>query len=206
MGNNPKRGKFIVIEGLDGCGKSTQIEMLEKKMKEHGMAVHLTREPSDGEIGLFTRSVVDMEKDFPPETLIYLFLADRIDHIKNEMLPMLEKGINVICDRYYFSSYAYQSNVIGMEALIKLNKPMADLLKPDIAVYIDVPPEKCFERITLRCGDISMFDNLQSLNRIEKGYKNAFEYIKNENIVLTDGTQKAEDVSADIWSNVIKVI
>lgn len=107
-------GKFIVFEGLDGCGKTSQIDILARRLKEKGEKVYVTAEPTNYETGLYLRRILSesLEKDI--YLLAALFLADRIEHITHPekgIKKYLDDGYTVICDRYYYSSLAYQGKI-----------------------------------------------------------------------------------------------
>jgi dTMP kinase len=104
-----ERGKFIVFEGLDGCGKTTQLLLLSERLKRAGVPHIATREPSDGNpVGRLVRDAVHGSVTLENETLALLFAADRYQHIQTEILPALTRGAHVLCDRYYYSNLAYQ--------------------------------------------------------------------------------------------------
>jgi len=111
-------GHFIVIEGIDGSGTTTQCSILADRFIDKGLSAHPTREPSDGPIGVLIRQVLtgrvvvpSREGVRPPgwATMATLFASDRLDHLEAEILPNLDNGITVICDRYDYSSVAYQT-------------------------------------------------------------------------------------------------
>ena len=105
------KGKFIVVEGLDGCGKSTQIELISKKLKAMGKLVYITAEPTNYETGAYLRRILSESIDKDMYLQGALFLADRIEHITHPEFGIkkyLDQGYHVICDRYYFSTFAYQ--------------------------------------------------------------------------------------------------
>jgi len=135
------RGRFIVFEGLDGCGKTTQLFSLKNKLLEYGVKSKDEREPSDGIIGILTRSAVKKKITFQPETLAHLFAADRYEHVISDILPELERGVHVLCDRFVFSNMAFQGLSLPMEKLLTYNRLTLDTLMPDMTVFIDVPPE-----------------------------------------------------------------
>ncbi len=110
------RGKFIVFEGLDGAGTTTQLHLLEKNLKEAGVTVFATAEPTDSAIGRLIRSVLRKEISVEPKTLAMLYATDRYEHLygKGGIIEHLDAGDTVICDRYLYSSIAYQSITCGI--------------------------------------------------------------------------------------------
>ena len=128
------RGKFITFEGADGSGKTTQIELIKKQLEEQGYEILLTREPGGSDLGNKIREILlhyDGEVDSLCELLLYM--ADRAQHVKKVILPALEKGMIVLCDRYTDSSVSYQGYARGLdiERIIKLNNVATDGLEPD---------------------------------------------------------------------------
>lgn len=151
-----KKGLFIVFEAIDCAGKTTQSKLLAKSIEKVGSPVVLTREPTSGEIGQTIRKMLkeprhlNIEHRFNQQ-LAYLFAADRHHHLHNKVdgiLDSLDRGINVICDRYYFSSIAYNCDTHDEEELVsKLNE---DFPHPDILIYIDLPVDVALERMRSR--------------------------------------------------------
>ena len=128
---------FIALEGIDGSGKSTQLTMLKEYLESRGRSVYLTREPSDLSIGKTIRRYLTGELKADNRVIAALFVADRLEHILDDnegLLAIKESGRDIICDRYYFSSYAYQSVDMPMEWIINANSEAAALLKPDAKV------------------------------------------------------------------------
>ncbi|TRO50022.1 dTMP kinase, partial [Candidatus Bathyarchaeota archaeon] len=140
-----KKGVFICIEGLDGCGKTTQAKLLAKKLRKSHNAVY-TAEPSHGKIGTYIRkSYLYGEKRLSIVLEALLFAADRIEHLENEVIPALNEGCLVISDRYVFSSLAYQGAAgLSLDWIEKINE---HALKPDLAVFIDVDLETVMDRL-----------------------------------------------------------
>lgn len=172
------RGKFIVFEGIDGSGKSTQIEMLKSHLEETGIEVYVTTEPSSREIGKLIRNVLTKEFVTSEETLAALFVADRLDHIMNEedgMLDMINNGTVVISDRYYWSSYAYHGLHLPIQKVVQMNNICHQLLKPDLTFYLDLAAEESMKRILKRQEQLEKFEKLEFLQKIRQNYFIAFE-------------------------------
>lgn len=135
---------FIVLEGVDGCGKSTQAKLLADWLKEKGDDVHLTAEPSASRIGQFVREILSSEVELEPDALALLFTADRIHHLADDVEPALLQDKIVVSERYYYSTIAYQhTQGVDWDWLVNLN----DFRRPDVAVLLDVPPEKAADKI-----------------------------------------------------------
>ena len=124
-----KKNKFIAFEGIDGCGKSTQVKLLSEQLSRQGHKVYITCEPTDSAIGKIIRSIFKHEMEADHRTIAGLFVADRLHHLLNKtdgILKKLSEGYTVITDRYYFSSYAYHGAHIDMDWVIEANRLSAE--------------------------------------------------------------------------------
>ena len=210
------KGKFIVFEGLDGSGKSTQIQMLSKRLQDLALKVYTTAEPTEGPIGTLIRQMLSGKLQTDQRALACLFAADRTDHLVNKSYGIKNKvdsGELVLCDRYYFSSYAYHAGAyhagtyhagdMDMEWLITLNLPNAEIMRPDLTIFIDVSPEKCFDRIKVGRRDIEIFEHLDILKQVRENYFKAFDILKNkEKVIIIDGN---DDVNT-LGDKILQVI
>lgn len=201
-----KRGKFIVFEGIDGSGKSTQIEMFKNRLEAAGVKCHVTREPTDSPVGALIRQVLKGRMKTHNKVLAPMFVADRLDHILNDMdgiKKMLDSGINVICDRYYFSSYAYHSVDMDMDWVINANSVCADILRPDCTVFIDVSPETAMERISSGRTSAELFETKERLELVREKYMEAFEKLDGEEkIIFVNGDNSRDRIAENIWYKV----
>lgn len=206
MSNN--KGKFLVFEGIDGSGKSTQVKLLAKKLEEKGHKVYTTCEPTDGAIGKFIREILRGGVKASEKTIAALFLADRLDHLENELNGLRQKvdeGYIVICDRYYFSSYAYHSAHVPLSWVIEANSVCADILKPTLNIFLDISPQKSLERIQEGREDFELFENEERLTTTRTQYFNAFERLKDqENITIINADDDIQTLSANILAEVSK--
>ena len=200
------RGKFIAFEGIDGSGKSTQIALLEKKLKEQGIPVYLTREPTDGPYGAMLHTIMTGRLDACEETIAALYVADRMDHIKNTrngLLKKIESGITVITDRYYFSSYAYQGAHMSMDWTIMANSLCADALRPDLNLFLDLEPEVSYQRICQNRTDFEIYEKLDNLKRTREKYMEAFSKLKDqEKVAVIPANGTVEEIQEQIWKQV----
>ena len=204
-----KKGKFIVFEGIDGSGKSTQAELFAKRLKENNISFYETREPSSSPMGLLIREFLRGEKTTDNKAIAALFVADRLDHLLNStdgLKAKIDAGENVICDRYYFSSYAYHSVDMDMDWVISANSVCAEILKPDLTVFIDVTPEVSMERIIAGRESTELFETKERLTLVREKYFDAFEKLKDkENILIINGNKSPEEISEDLWEKVSKL-
>lgn len=198
-----KRPLFIVIEGIDGCGKSTQIELLKRRFQEEGAKALETHEPTDSPIGMIIRNIMKGRIQTDQATIGALFAADRLDHINNPVNGMekrMDEGYNIIASRYYFSSYAFQSEFVPIDWLVNMNSLAKSYLKPDVIFYINLDPVICNQRISASRADIEMYENLDKLTKTHEAYLKCFkDYGQDENIHYLDGTRSIEELATDIW-------
>ncbi|MCB0661423.1 MAG: dTMP kinase [Saprospiraceae bacterium] len=199
-----RKNLFIVIEGIDGSGKSTQIERLKENLEKEGHKVKTTFEPTDGPIGKLIRKIFKHEVPADQHTIAGLFLADRLEHILNPeegLLKWLEDGYTVISDRYYFSSYAYHGVHVDMQWVISCNTKCAEFLRPDVNIYIDVLPEVSMKRLQKGRDALEMYETLDNLTKVRDAYLKAFELAGEKEIIeKVNGDRYPEDIAADIWS------
>lgn len=186
---------FIVFEGIDGSGKSTQAQRLADYFKTRSVPVILTAEPSDSPSGLLLKS---LKSRLDPETEAQLFIEDRRHHVQNVILPSLAAGYSVICDRYVYSSVAYQgSRGISPDEILNRNFQFAPV--PDIVFLIEIPVELAMERIRKnRSGNFSAFEKLESLRQVDRIYRS----LDRKEIVRIDGTKIEQQVAQAIIDSV----
>lgn len=187
-----ERGFFLVLEGIDGSGKTTVAHKLKERYEKIGKQVLITREPTDYELGKYIRNylntVTSRERDPVFEALI--FAADRAFHIRKRILPHIERGYLVISDRYFYSSLAYQSiNGIDFNWVLEVNKYM---LTPNLAVFLDVTPEEAIKRIH---HARNVFEKKRFL---EKVYNTYLEMVKRGMLIKVDGNKNISEVVDEI--------
>jgi dTMP kinase len=197
---------FIALEGIDGSGKSSQAKLLAEKMEQQGQKVFLTCEPTNGHVGSLLLSILKKQVKADHKTIALLFAADRIEHLLNKQEGVLQKlsdGYTVITDRYYFSSYAYNGTHSDIDWVIEINKMSAQILRPHVNFFIDVPPEVCMERINSNRASTELFENLDSLRNVRAKYLEAFGKLQSrEKVTIINGNRPIEDISADLWQAV----
>jgi dTMP kinase len=202
-----RKNFFIAFEGIDGSGKSTQVKLLKKRLENAGILVYQTCEPTDSPIGKIIRDVFNHRMEADDKTVAGLFVADRLHHLLNKtngVLKMLEDGYTVITDRYYLSSYAYQSSYVDLDWVIKANSLSADLLRPDLNIYIDISPEVSMERMSKGRASMELYETLDNLETVSKKYKDVIGLLKDEEkVVILDGNRDAESIADDIWNTVL---
>ena len=204
------KGLFITIEGTDGAGKSTQIELLTEYLSKKGRDVLVTREPGGTPIGEKIREIIlDTENsEMSDITEAILYAASRAQHVNEKIKPALLEGKIVICDRFVDSSIAYQSSARGIsrELIEDINKYAVCGITPDITLYFDITPEEGIKRKK----------NMHELDRIEKekedfhkrvyeGYKNLLKLYP-ERIKRVDASQSISDVHKQVIEYINKIL
>lgn len=201
--------RFIVFEGIDGCGKSTQAKLLTERLNLEGIPVHLTAEPSLRPIGKMIRDIFAHRMEADERTIAALFVADRLDHVINHeegIRTKLEQGFTVICDRYYLSSYAYQGSLVPLDWVMKANALSVELAKPALHIFIDIPVELSMERISKSRAQLEPYETHENLVRVRAAYLKVIELLKDEeHIVTIDGTQSVDWIAERIWKAVEEV-
>jgi dTMP kinase len=193
-----KKGAFICIEGLDGCGKTTQAKLLAKKLRKSHNALY-TAEPSHGKIGTYIRkSYLYGEKRLSIILEALLFAADRIEHIENEVIPALKEGHLVISDRYVYSSLAYQGAAdLNLDWIEKVNE---HALKPDLAVFIDVNPEAVMDRLKPKK---SVMENLETQKKVREIY---LKFVEDGSLTRINGDKSKNEVAKEVYAVVTKFL
>ncbi len=141
------KGLFIVFEGIDGTGKTSQITRQTSSLRRQGYTVLSTREPSDGPFGVRLRSLFYQREQISKQEELQLFLDDRRDHLQKTILPALQQGAIVLCDRYFLSTVAYQG-ATGSFTIEELLAKNSFAPAPDLAVLLSAPVATCLQRIT----------------------------------------------------------
>lgn len=192
------KGKFIVIDGIGASGKDTQVELLEKYLKDEGKNVLATREHTrDTPTGILIEKIIKKQEDqIEGQALQLLFVSDRRNHFVKVIKPALEEGKIVIGNRYYPVNVAF-STPDWREKFLKINQMVVD--KPDLVFIIDVSAQVALERMSKR-GDHDIFDKLEIMERNRQGYKWYMENSGDE-CVLIDGSKSIEEVHQDIIKN-----
>ena len=186
-----KRGFLICIEGLDASGKTTQARRLVRNLRRRGFEAVYTTEPSSGEIGRFIRSrVLQRRKRVPSVVEALLFAVDRIDHVERRIKLALQEGKVVVCDRYVFSSIAYQGATgLNMKWIEEINRAV---IPPDLAIYLDVPAEVVVKRMKRKR---SVMERLQVQRRVQEVY---MKLVQSGRLTPINANRPADEVSKNI--------
>mgnify|MGYP001102318054 FL=1 len=196
-------GRFLVLEGIDGSGKSTQMQRIHRRLLEKKISAVATFEPTDGPVGSLIRKMLSGSVETDQLTIASLFAADRTDHLLNRangVKAMVDRGQVVLCDRYYFSSYAYHAQYMEMDWVIQANALNAKILKPTATLFVDVDPKVCLERIRASRDSFDMYEKIDILKRVRDNYFLAFEKLKDqETVIIIDGNDFPAQVEKNIW-------
>jgi len=194
MEKNDYPGEFIVFEGLDGSGQSTQAELLENFLKEKGYDVVKTKEATKtSTVSQEIRDILDKKKKVSPQELQALFAKDREEHLNNFITPNLKGRKIVISDRYFFTSFAFGSIDVELSWLIKINNKF---LMPDLTFFIDVRPDICLERIEKRGKATTLFEEKEKFEKVYKNFKKIIEIFPQ--IKIINGEKSIGEVFEEI--------
>lgn len=200
------RGRLIVLEGLDGAGKTTHIGLLKEKLIKDGRRVFSTAEPTGYATGGLIRDALGGLHKRDASELAALFLADRVAHNTNKkdgIIGFLESGVDVICDRYYYSSLAYQGidSDIAWVADMNVNCPM--ITKPDICIFLDLSPEAAVKRIEEGRLTSEIYETYEIIRRVKRRFADAFRMLNGrDNIRIVNSDRPKEKVAEEIYSAV----
>ncbi len=190
------KGKFIVLEGVDGCGKTTHAKLLAQWLTANGHSVLHTKEPSRGPIGLLLRDYLKKETTLPLIDAL-LFTADRAEHLEKEIKPALEQGKIVICERYFYSTIAYQvAQGLDKKWLKELN---AFAMRPDLTLLLDLDPEISVKRTSTK----EKFETLEFLKKVRQNY---LALAKEEKFSIIDAAKTKTEMKEEMLKIVQKLL
>lgn len=204
-----KIGKFIVFEGIDGSGKSTQSKILYNKLNSNGYSCILTEEPGGTPLGKMIKKILlDHKIEFSSKAELFLFLADRAEHTTKIIIPALEQGNIVISSRYFFSTIVYQGiarKIFELDFITQLNMFAINNLMPDLVFYIDIEPEKAIKNMVERNKSTNLdrieTEGISFLKEVRNGY---LTIMKNypEIFIKIDGNGEIYRISEEIYRTV----
>ncbi|EJW21694.1 thymidylate kinase [alpha proteobacterium IMCC14465] len=200
--NSP--GRFITLEGGEGAGKSTQIQVVKAYLEDRGIDVIVTREPGGTPAGQEIRSLlVSGDKDkWSPLSETLLILADRAAHLERVIRPALAAGKYVVCDRFFDSTRAYQgvAGGLGLEVIHNLQQVVLDKTLPDVTLLLDIPPEKGLQRAQERGGELRFESKTLAYHQTLRQAFLDFAAQEPDRMAVIDADRDIEVVSADIRS------
>lgn len=203
-GDDGNDGLFVVFEGIDGAGTTTQAARYASFLRSRRRLVHVTGEPSGGPMGSLLRLMLRQRVTLPSQhresTMTLLFAADRIDHLESEICPHLRDGYIVISDRYELSSIIYQS--IGIEDEIERKNFVSWIrqcnryaMRPDITVVIDVDPDVAEHRRRMRGGASDLYEEPDLQARLARAYLKAEDLVGQDRLIHVDGNGDVDSVT-----------
>lgn len=187
-------GRFIVFEGLDGSGQSTQAALLVDRLKKDGIKAHPTKEPTNNLIGGLIRGALTNVWRPSNKVMQLLYAADRGHHLEREIGPALAKGYTVICDRYFYSSMAYGASDLDEKWLKEINRLYR---KPDLTFYLKVAPRASLKRINADRFELELFEEEQKLAKVAAAYDALF--AAEPGVITIDGEQTIETIHKEIY-------
>lgn len=206
------RGRLIVLEGIDGAGTTTQASKLKAAFEAHNLPVCVTAQPSDGPVGSIIRQILKRRLGIrrsggisPPAwtTMALMFAADRQDHMESVIEPSLSDGINVVCDRYTYSSIVYQSVTSGeKDAAAWIAEINRFAIKPDLALYLKIRPEEAIARCRSRNSSVEIFDDLKFQIKVSEAYDRLWETLTEIDAAVVDAGRSVSEVAKECWSKV----
>lgn len=201
---------FIVFEGIDGSGKTTQLTILEKRLINKPS--FFTAEPTTLETGLFLRRILQGEITVHPVTVVHLFAADRAEHLYGTggIVERCNKKEICVCDRYLFSNLAYQGITCGEEVPVRLN---ADFPLPQIVFYFDIDPDLSLKRMNSR-NVTEIYEKKDFLEKTAHEYRKVFDRYRKMSsestlamrIVTIDASQTEEEIARIIWTHIEPIV
>lgn len=197
------RGRFIVFEGIDGAGKTTQIELLAKKLQAAGRTVYRTAEPTESVTGGLLRDALGGVSKRSAGEMAALFVLDRIFHNVNPVggiEKMLADGVDVICDRYYYSSLAYQGSETSAEWVRDMNLNCPEIRHPDVCIFLDLTPEQSMERINRGRVTHEIYETTEKLARVRTQFYNALDELRDvDRICIVNAARTVDEIHEEIW-------
>lgn len=198
---------FFVIEGIDGAGTTTQLNKVNELLLQKKIKTHTTFEPTKGKIGLFLRECIEKHDNLSERTFALLFAADRQEHIYGTggILEHIKSGNIVICDRYLFSSLAYQGDNKTLDFVYMIN---SEFPLPEAVFFIDIDEKTALNRIKNR-EKKDIFEKEETLRSVRENYHNILNYYQKNNLTHVkyfDGNDKPEDIACKIFNFILKKI
>ena len=203
-------GKFIVFEGIDGAGKSTQVALLKEKLEAMGRKVALTAEPTDLESGRALRAALSGKVKKTECEMAAMFVLDRIAHntdSENGICAITDKGFDLISDRYYYSTLAYQGQTTSYAWVKAMNTLCPEIKRPDLCIYLDLLPEQSLARIKGRGEAVEIYENEERLTGVRNAFLSVIDDLRaeGEKIFVVNADRAPEEISREIF-DIVKTI
>ena len=196
------KGRLIVFEGIDGAGKTTQIELLANHLRSNGRKVYRTTEPTESVTGGLLRDALGGVSKRSPGEMAALFVLDRIFHNVNPVNgfnKMTGDGVDVICDRYYYSSLAYQGSETDFEWVKRMNLDCPEIRSPDLCIFLDLTPRQSMERILKNRVTQDIYETEEKLEQVRNKFLAAIDALKErDNIRIINAARPIEEIHREI--------
>lgn len=191
MVETPEKGLFVVLEGIDGSGKTAVSKEVVKRLGSLDIPAWFTFEPSDHPVGSLLRSILNGKVETTAHTHALLFAADREEHLREQVLPRVESGHVVVCDRYVYASMAYQgAKDVNMDTIWEMNTTLPHFTVPDITILLDIPPDISLKRTHHR-EITDIFETPEYLTRVRDNY---LSMVGKHGIIVVDACPDMETV------------
>jgi dTMP kinase len=207
-------GRFIVFEGIDGAGTTTQSERYASHLRGERRVVHVTHQPSEGPVGQMLRlglgGRLQLGASNQAQCMALLFAADRLDHVAHDIEPHLRDGAVVICDRYDLSSIAYQTatargeDVASFEAWVRELNRYAP--RPDATIVLEVTPEEAEHRRQERLGALELYEESKLQRQLAELYRQADRLVPGDRIIRIDGDKSADAVAEAVVTALAEIV
>ena len=201
------KAKLIVFEGIDGCGKSTQIARLAESLAAMGRSVRVSTEPTETATGKMLREALSGKVKRTPCEMAALFTLDRIVHNKcaDGIEKTLENGTDMLSDRYYYSSLAYQGSLCDYDWVRDMNVNCPDIRRPDLCVFLDIPPKEALERIGKRGEAKEIYEKEETLTLFRATFLRVFETL-GDRVAIVDASGTPDAVAARVLAAVREIL
>lgn len=202
MQTSERTGRLIVLEGIDGAGKTTQAERLEAHLLAQGRRVVRTAEPTGFPTGVALRAALGGKVRKSECEMAALFTEDRIAHNIHPtegLQALLAEGLDVICDRYYYSTLAYQGHATDYDWVKSMNLLCPEIRKPDLCIYLDLTPEQSLERIRAGRASVEIYENEETLGRVRSAFLRVLaDLAATDRIAIVNAYRSPDEIAAEI--------
>lgn len=200
--NEKSQGRLIVLEGIDGAGKTTQASLLEAHLRKKGREVFRTAEPTPFPSGVALREALGGKVKKSECEMATMFVLDRIAHNIHPtegIRAILDAGKDIICDRYYYSTLAYQGQSTDYAWVKSMNLSCPEIRKPDLCIYLDLTPAQSLERIRAGRDSVEIYENEETLTRVRNAFLSVLDDLSaTDRIVRIDAYRTPEEIAKDI--------